>query len=219
MLNFTQLIYCHNRNQMRVYPFILVQQKLIATNLLVLLVSIFSSCNSNNAITSAAQTVTSTPKDSILAKYNTYFIGDVNNDRKTDSAYVVYYTDTTGNELDCMNKNCEVRIKFTPSIPDLVIEQSLGVYVQKTTDLTRDYANEVILFSRGFEGFWNTIYVFTLKDGNWKELARTKAFIAEDKDTENRIIQLNSNYYLVGDGWDDAKGGVTERTIKIKVTQ
>lgn len=204
---------------MNSYPITYALNRLNATGLLVVLLSIFSSCNSNNAITSAAQTVTSISKDSILIKFNTYFIGDVNNDKKPDSAYVVYYTDTTGNELDCMNKNCEVPIKFTPSIPDLVIEQSLGVYVQKTTDLTSDHANEVVLFSRSFEGYWNTVYVFTLKDGNWKELARTKAFIVEDKDTENRIIQLNSYYYLVGDGWDDAKGGVTERSINIKVTQ
>jgi len=59
--------------------------------------------------------------------------------------------------------------------------------------------------------------VWTFKNGKWNEHARTKAFLSEDKDYERRIIKAKSQYYLVGDGWDDSKGGVTERSINVKI--
>jgi hypothetical protein len=149
-----------------------------------------------------------------------YFVGDVNNDKHVDSAYVIYdrnvRTDGTI-EKECVNKNCEVTIKFMDNIPDLIIDQSLGIYIQKTKDLNNDNANEIVLYSEWFEGYWYNIYVWTFKDGKWKEIARTKAMLSEDKDYENRIIETNSQFYLVGDGWDDSKGGLTERSIKIRI--
>jgi len=149
-----------------------------------------------------------------------YFVGDINNDKQADTAYVIYdrsvRTDSTI-EKECVNKNCEVIIKFNSKIPDLIIDQSLGIYIQKTEDLNNDKANEIILFSEWFEGYWYYIYTWTFKNGKWKEIARTKAFLSEDKDYENRIIKTNSQFYLVGDGWDDSKGGVTERSINIMI--
>lgn len=149
-----------------------------------------------------------------------YFVGDINNDNKVDSAYVIYdrivRTDSTI-EKECVNKNCEVTIKFTGNIPDLIIDQSLGIYIQKTEDLNNDKANEIILFSEWFEGYWHHVYVWTFKNGKWNEIARTKAFLSEDKDYENRVVKTKSQFYLLGDGWDDSKGGVTERSINVKI--
>lgn len=149
-----------------------------------------------------------------------YFVGDINNDRKTDTAYVIYDRSIRANgtiEKECVNKNCEVTIKFNSEIPDLVIEQSLGIYIQKTEDLNDDNANEIILFSEWFQGYWYNIYVWTFMNGNWVEIARTKAMLADDKDDKNRIVKTNSQFYLVGDGWDDSKGGLTERSVKVKI--
>lgn len=149
-----------------------------------------------------------------------YFVGDINNDNNADSAYVIYDRSVRADstiEKECVSKNCEVTIKFTGNIPDLVIDQSLGIYIQKTEDLNNDKANEIILFSEWFEGYWYHVYVWTFKNGKWNEIARTKAFLSEDKDYESRIIKAKSQFYLVGDGWDDSKGGVTERSIKIRI--
>jgi hypothetical protein len=149
-----------------------------------------------------------------------YYVGDINNDNQADTAYVIYDRSIRADstiDKECVNKNCEVTIRFNDKIPDLVIDQSLGIYIQKSEDLNNDKANEIILFSEWFEGYWHHIYTWTFKNGKWKEIARTKAFLAEDEDYENRIIKTNSQFYLVGDGWDDSKGGVTERSIKIKI--
>ncbi len=151
-----------------------------------------------------------------------YFVGDINNDKQADSAYVIYDRRISADsviEKECVSKNCEVTIKFNGDIPDLIIEQSLGIYIQKTEDLNNDKSNEIILFSEWFEGYWYDIYAWTFKNGKWKEIARTKAFLSEEKDYESRIIKTNSQFHLLGDGWDYSNGGVTERSIKIKIDE
>ncbi len=175
---------------------------------------------SNQIKVSADSLATHSDKNVIEHVRTPYFVGDINNDNKADSAYVIYERSVKADstiEIECVNKNCEVTIKFTGNIPDLVIDQSLGIYIQKTEDLNNDKANEIILFSEWFEGYWYRVYVWTFNNGKWNEIARTKAFLSEDKDYENRIVKTKSQFYLEGDGWDDSKGGVTERSIKIRI--
>jgi hypothetical protein len=149
-----------------------------------------------------------------------YFIGDINKDKKDDSAYVNYdriIGVDSSIQKECANIDCEVTIKFSSNIPQLIIPQSLGLNIQKTEDLNNDEANEIMLFSQWHEGYWGNIYVYSLVNSKWTELARTKAFLSEDKDWENRIIKSKDDYFLLGDGWDDSKGGLTERSIRIKI--
>ena len=65
-----------------------------------------------------------------------------------------------------------------------------------TEDLNNDNANEIIIFSRTNEGWWNYIYVMSFKNGKWEEIAKTKGFISEDKDFENRIIKEKNQFYI-----------------------
>jgi hypothetical protein len=149
-----------------------------------------------------------------------YILGDINNDKKIDSAYVevekLIRKDSTI-EKECVSKDCTVKITFTGNIPTLHIHQSLGISIQETQDLNNDNANEILLFSEWFEGYWGNIYVWSLKNGKWQEIARTKAFLAESNDYKNRIIKSNSQFYLIGDSWDDAKGGVIERSLRVEI--
>jgi len=177
-----------------------------------------STINQNQATADSLQS--NSDKNVIEHVRTPYFLGDINNDNQADTAYVIYDRSIRADstiEKECVNKNCEVTIKFNDKIPDLVIDQSLGIYIQKTEDLNNDKANEIILFSEWFEGYWYQVYVWTFKNGKWNEIARTKAFLSEDKDYERRIIKAKSQFYLVGDGWDDSKGGVTERSINVKI--
>ena len=151
-----------------------------------------------------------------------YFVGDINNDKNYDSAYVIYdrvIGADSSIQKECVNKDCEVTIKFSSNIHQLVIPQSLGLNIQKTEDLNNDKANEIILLSKWFEGYWGYIYVYSLNNSKWTELARTKAFLSKDKDWENRIIKHKDGYFLLGDGWDDNRGGVTERSIQIRIKE
>jgi len=187
---------------------------------------LFAACgqeyNSESNISSVNQNQDSLYSDSssnIIEHFRTpYLIGDINNDNKEDTAYVIYdrsiRTDGTI-EKKCVNKNCEVSIEFSGNIPDLIIDHSLSIYIQKTEDLNNDKANDIMLFSEWVEGWWKTIYVWSYKEGNWTMLASTQAFFAEDQDWENRIVKRNSKYYLIGDDrWNDSTG---TRSLQIEI--
>lgn len=176
--------------------------------------------NDGTHVPEAHQDSSDTLHNTIAHVYRTYYVGDINADKHADTAYVIYDQIVRADgtiEKDCANRNCEVSIKFSGTIPDLNIDQSLSIYMQKTEDLNNDNGNEIVLYSEGFEGYWYNLYVWTLKNGKWEELARTKAMLCEEKDYENRIIYTNSQFYLVGDRWNDSMGEVSERSVKVKI--
>jgi hypothetical protein len=94
---------------------------------------------------------------------------------------------------------------------------SLGSVIKETQDLNGDKANEIIIFSRTHEGWWNYVSVWTFKKGKWKELASVKGFIDDDRDFENRIVKENGKYYLIGeDQWnEDEKGEFVKTKVRI----
>ncbi|OUL63910.1 hypothetical protein [Flavobacterium sp. AJR] len=136
-----------------------------------------------------------------------FIIGDVNNDKIQDTAFVRVISH---NNLD------QVAIEFSKIIPPLSFE-SLGVYIQKVNDLNGDNRNEIIIFSRTHEGWWNEISIWSFYNQKWEKIAKTKAFISEDKDFKNRIIKENGNYFLIGDDmWnEDEKGAFLKTKVKI----
>jgi hypothetical protein len=187
-------------------------------HLIICLATLLTACGQKDSSKNIIATGTTATSDKTVEHVaNPYFIGDISGDKIADTAFVIYdrliRADSTI-EKDCVNKDCEVTIKFTSNIPELIIPQSPGLAIEKIEDLNNDNSNELILFSQTFEGFWDNLYIWTFKNNKWAELARTRALISDDKDFQKRIIKINSNFYLIGDGWDDSKGGVIERSIK-----
>ncbi|UOK42212.1 MULTISPECIES: hypothetical protein [Flavobacterium] len=143
-----------------------------------------------------------------------FFIGDVNNDKVNDTAYVNLKRNIETGEIECGGKNCYINIEFKNSIPKISFDQSLGVSISKTEDLNNDKANEIIIFSRTHEGWWNYISVMSFDGKNWNELAVTKAFVSDDEDFENRIIKKNGKYFLVGENqWEEDENGDFKKVI------
>ena len=148
---------------------------------------------------------------------NKYFVGDINNDKLKDTAFINLKRNIETDEIECGNKNCSINIKFSNNIPEISFDQSLGVYVTKTKDLNNDNANEIIIFSRSYEGWWNYISVYSLKNGKWNEIAKTKGFCVENKDFENRIVKEKGNYFLIGENqWEEDEKGEFKK-VKIKI--
>lgn len=84
-----------------------------------------------------------------------YFVSDINNGGKLDTAMVIYDRSIRHDgtiEKECINNDCKVVVKFSSNISELVIPQSLGIYIQMTDDLNNDNSNEIILYSQWFEG-------------------------------------------------------------------
>ena len=146
-----------------------------------------------------------------------FFVGDFDNDKVNDTAFVNYKWNIETNEIECGKNNCDINIEFKKNIPKISFAQSLGIVVAKTEDVNNDNANEIIVFSRTNEGWWNNISVWSFKNKTWKEIAETDAFISEDKDFENRIIKEKGKYYLIGeDKWNEDENGNFKK-VKVKL--
>ena len=206
-----------------------VSRNFMKRQLLIYLTILISACGEKNS-TNDNKTTDAITKNTIkdtqatevknIFEYvrDTFLIGEINNDKKLDTAFLHYdlkiQVDTV-QENYCANPACNITILFSNKIPSLVINNSIGVVVKKLEDLNNDNANEIMVCSmRHDEGWWQKIYVYTFKN-KWIPLVATDAFVADDKDYENRIIKKNSQYYLIGDDkWNDSTG---VRSLKIKI--
>ena len=146
-----------------------------------------------------------------------FSIGNINNYKENDTAFVSLKRNIETDEIECGENNCLIDIEFTENIPKISIDQSLGVFISKTGDLNDDKANEIIIFSRTNEGYWNNISVWSFKGRKWNEIAKTRAFISENLDFENRITKEDGNYYLIGENqWEQDENGDFKK-IKVKI--
>lgn len=146
-----------------------------------------------------------------------FFIGDVNNDKINDTAFISLKRNLETDEIECRGENCTMKVTFSKSIPEISFNESLGLVIMKTEDLNNDKGNEIIIFSRTNEGWWNNIYVWTFKNGKWEEIAKTKGFISENINFENRIVKEKNQFYLVGENqWKENKNGEFEK-VKIRI--
>ncbi|MFH6996122.1 hypothetical protein [Flavobacterium sp. FlaQc-48] len=147
-----------------------------------------------------------------------FFVGDFDNDKIDDTAFVNYKWNVITNEIECGKNNCDIDIQFKSNIPKISFAQSLGIFVAKTEDVNNDKANEIIVFSRTNQGWWNNISIWSFKNRTWHMIAKTNAFISEDKDFENRIIKEKGKYYLIGqDKWEEDENG-NFKIIKVKLS-
>ena len=153
----------------------------------------------------------------VARKSKTFFVGDVNNDKINDTAYINLKLNGSADEIGCDEKNCYINVEFNGNIPKISLNQSLGVFISKTEDLNNDNANEILIFSRTNEGWWDDVSVWSFKNKSWTIIAITKAFISEDQDFENRIIKENGSYYLIGQNpWEEDENGDFKK-ISVKI--
>jgi len=139
-----------------------------------------------------------------------FLIGDINNDRINDTAFV--YSENIKNE-----EFKDISIKFSSDIPKLDILQSLNVIIEPTEDLNNDNANEIIVFSRTNNGWWNIVSIWTFQNKTWNKIAQTEAFTPENKDFKNRVINESGVFFLIGeDKWNEEENGDFKK-VKIKL--
>ena len=178
----------------------------------------FLSCQNRNS--DIIMTKQSFDNQKIEHVRDTFLIGDINNDKKQDTGFISYdliIRKDSMQENFCANKEYNMIIKFANNIPELEINQSIGIYIEKINDLNNDNANEIMIFSKWTEGWWQNIYIYSFRNNKWIELAKSNAFLAEDQDWENRVVKLNSQYYLIGDDkWNDSTG---IRSLKVKIAK
>lgn len=185
---------------------------------LILLLILFGCESKSKKSLSSNSKIEKSIQKKIVTENLKIFVGDIDNDKVNDTAFVHYKWNDETNEIECGEKICYIDVEFKRNIPKISIEQRLtGIVVMKTEDVNHDDANEIIIFSRTNEGWWNNISVWSFKNSTWIEIAKTNAFISDDKDFKNRIIKEKGKYYLIGqDKWTEDENG-DFKEIKIKL--
>jgi hypothetical protein len=184
---------------------------------LILLLIVYG-CQKKQAISNSKNlNIEKSVQNIIETENRKFFVGDFDNDKVNDTAFVNYEWNVETNEIECHNSNCDINIEFKKNIPKISFAQSLGIVVAKTEDVNNDNANEIIVFSRTNEGWWENISVWSFRNKKWKELAKTNAFLSDNKDFENRLIKENGKFYLIGeDKWNVDQNGDFKK-IKVKI--
>lgn len=138
---------------------------------------------------------------------NVYAVGDVNGDHKTDTAFVDYDIPMGADSSpDYYSGALSKTIKFRNNLPQIEIEQSLGLLVKGTQVTNLNKGTDILVFNRCFLGIWKDMSVYTLFQKKWLEIGHTRIAGEDDQDFDNRIINLKNQYYLLGDKWDDTIG-------------
>ena len=149
-----------------------------------------------------------------------YFVGDIDKDEIMDTAFVDFdvVVSIKKNIIDkkCLNKDCEIVIKFTNNIPDILINNSLGIRIEKCGDRN----NEILIFSDCNVGY-GALYLYRIINNKWTEIAKTKVYISGVDYYKNRIVKIDNEYYLVGDKKNETKylgeAGFDLRSVKVKI--
>jgi hypothetical protein len=117
-------------------------------------------------------------------------------------------------ENDCGKPVCTIRIHFTNSLPDLELE-AYDIHLESTYDLNRDGIKEILVYHWWVEHSWTTISVYSLIHNHWIELKSVKAFVVDDADFKNRVVQKGAAFYLIGNQWNSDYSRILSHKVLI----
>lgn len=79
---------------------------------------------------------------------DTILLGDINGDKKKDTAFVVGpkmqgATDT--DDGDCVNGDCSVTIRFSGRLPEIRLQSAIGAKIENIGDANGDHICEIVV--------------------------------------------------------------------------
>lgn len=128
------------------------------------------------------------PQPAVTDKFE---IGDINNDSITDTAFVYTPPVIWGGGGNCCNT-----IRFSASLPGFTHDGSVWGSIESVGDLDKDGVAE-LLFSPGwFQSNNFTVYLYTLKEGKWKIIAKAHSRRDVLGKLKKKVVFINGYYYL-----------------------
>ncbi len=168
----------------------------------------------NTATKTATEDSTKTEKltEIVEPEYrDTVLVQDLNNDGVNDTAFVITpptlaSIDEQGTihfEMGCLNGDCHNTITFSCDLPELFFDNSVWGTVENAGDLNGDGMNELIFCPGWFTSSMTHLYVYTLRDGKWKQVASVNHRRDYGETTlQSHIVKSGKRYYLKGIRFD-----------------
>lgn len=116
---------------------------------------------------------------------DTISIGDLNNDKIVDFAYIkgTKFSDETNQWDDCLKIGCLVTVSFSCGLPDITFENAVTASIENIGDIDGDGFDEIVIAPSWIIGCWGRLHFYTYKKGKWKKwvlwnkiFATTKVF-------------------------------------------
>lgn len=138
-------------------------------------------------------------KDFALDRADTFIVGDVNGDRKVDKAII---EPATFIYRDGKVDSQYVNISFTTDIPVIRHYNGFHGLIANVGDLDGNKTDELIYYPDWFIGNMASIYIYGLRDGEWKLFAdgsQRRDIIFETKDPikylQSRVEKIDNNSF------------------------
>ena len=139
-------------------------------------------------------------------------IGDINNDKIIDTAFVKgpkFINDNDG-WGDCKNGNCKIVVSFSCNFPNVTLENAVSGFVENIGDIDNNGICEIIIVPSWFIGCWGQIHFYSMKSEKWKNIGNAKRNICGDESFMNYIKKIKRNkIQVIEQLWVD--GDVVEK--------
>jgi hypothetical protein len=150
---------------------------------------------------------------------DTIVLGDINNDKIIDTAFVkgASYPAENSDSWDCTN--CNTEITFSNGLPTIYCGNAIGAQVCNIGDIDEDGAAEIMIIPWWFVGCWSQLHFHTLKNSSWNEFERAKIRICEDEDLSLRVKKIKKNKFSVTEdipNEDYSEVKLVKRIIRMK---
>jgi len=116
--------------------------------------------------TSVAETIEPTGQFDTKA----ILLGDLNNDKIADTAFVVGPKFLGQEEAygDCNNGKCSINVGFSGGQPALHFENAVGAQIENIGDIDKDGYAEILIAPSWWVGCHGYIHVYSYKNDAWK---------------------------------------------------
>lgn len=157
------------------------------------------------------------------ASIDTVLLGDINNDKIKDTAFV--YTPPTFKYLNekgevmyyhgCVDNKCYNKISFSCKMPEIYYDISVWGSIENIGDLDNDGYNELIFSPGWFTSCWGALYIYSFDGKKWNQSTKVTYRRCDEGTLKSHVLKIKNNYYLKGLTFED--GDDKEYKVKIKL--
>jgi len=148
---------------------------------------------------------------------DTLVIGDINNDKIIDTAFIVGPKWINDEESwgDPKVQLYEIDVRFSNGMPPIHDDNAVTGYIENVGDIDGDGYSEVIVVPGWFIGCWGRMKFYTYKQGKWQYFGYAECHVCTDEKYIARMKKLSKNKLrVIEDVWD---GEAADRVKKPKI--